>query len=287
MTMSLSMPDGSSLQLDEAPGFLSLEPALDGARVTVRLTAWTANPPAGQTAAMMTADLLIGGPGGTAHRPRLASLSADALVYNHGTPTQITLSGHISAAALREAEEVRAGGDLWLDLRLKAVTLAGEPPRLSEAGGASLAVQVHAGTWAAELEKVSSASYAEILIPVTSDPELSVAAERLRTARALIRRGEFGAVAAELRQALDPVRAIYQTPDVHGPALSKAARQRTEAERFAIVVQALYSWLSAYIHDDDESVRGCEMDRPAAIWALAAVAGLLHRAARRNAAETA
>jgi hypothetical protein len=38
----------------------------------------------------------------------------------------------------------------------------------------------------AELGKVTGASYAEILIPVTGDPELSIAAGRVRKARALI-----------------------------------------------------------------------------------------------------
>jgi hypothetical protein len=48
-------------------------------------------------------------------------------------------------------------------------------------------------------------------------------------------------------------------------------------------VQGLYSWLSAYVHDDEESIKGCQMDRPAANQALAA-AGLLHRLACDHAA---
>ena len=52
-------------------------------------------------------------------------------------------------------------------------------------------------------------------------------------------------------------------------------------------VQGLYSWLASYIHDDEESIQGCEMDRAAATQALGAVAGLLHRLARDHAAASA
>lgn len=48
-------------------------------------------------------------------------------------------------------------------------------------------------------------------------------------------------------------------------------------------VQGLFSWLTSYIHDDEESIKGCQMDRPAANQALGAVAGLLHRLARDHA----
>jgi hypothetical protein len=130
---------------------------------------------------------------------------------------------------------------------------------------------------------VTGAAYAEILIPVTTDPQFSVATERVRKACSLIRGGEFNAAAAELRQAPDPVREFYRTLDVC-KASQKASRQRTEDERSAVYVQSLFGWLTAYIHDDEESTKGREMDRATANQALAAVAGLLHRLAHDHAA---
>lgn len=182
-------------------------------------------------------------------------------------------------------EEEREGGNLWLVLAdVKAMTLHGTPAKFFQVGGSNLAVEVLAGQWAAELEKVTAASYVEILIPVTNDRELSVAAGRVRKARALIRGGEFNAAASELRQALDPVRAFYRTLDAHGAAASKNPKQRTENERFAVYVQGLFSWLTSYIHDDEESIKGCEMGRAAANQAIGAVAGLLHRLAHDHTA---
>lgn len=101
---------------------------------------------------------------------------------------------------MREVEEARAGGELWLVLAdLKATGLQGTPAKFFESIGTNLAIKVLAGQWAAELEKVTDASYVEILIPVTGDPEMSIAARRVRKARALIRGGEFNAAATELR----------------------------------------------------------------------------------------
>jgi hypothetical protein len=105
------------------------------------------------------------------------------------------------------------------------------------------------------------------------------------------------------------VREFYRTLDVYDGAVQKASKQRTENERFAVYVQSLFGWLTSYIHDDEESIKGCEMDRPAANhWltsyihddeesikgcemdrpaanqALGAVAGLLHRLAHDHAA---
>lgn len=282
---AFNLPDGSALRLDQAPECLRLEPTFDGAHIAVEMMSWTQNPRQDQISVVVTATLLVG----RSHNPnemrRLAALRSDGLVYNHASPARLTLAGHASAQALREVEEERAGGELWLVLaNLKATALQGAPAIFFEGTGTNLAVKVLAGQWAAELEKVTDASYVEILIPVTDDPEMSIAAGRVRKARALVRGGEFNAAAGELRQALEPVRAFYKTLDAYSAAVSKNPKQRTENERFAMYVQGLYNWLTSYIHDDEESIKGCQMDRPAANQALAAVAGLLQRLARDHAA---
>lgn len=282
---ALNLPDDRALWLEQAPECLVLEPAFDGARIAVELKSWTQNAPQDQTSAQVAATLLVG----RSHNPNemraLAVLRSDGLVFTQASPTRLTLSGRVSAQALREVEEKREGGDLWLVLTdLKATTLFGTPARLFEGTGSNLAVKVIAGQWAAELEKVTDASYVEILVPVTDDPELSIAAGRVRKARSLIRGGEFNAAAGELRQALEPVRAFYKTLDTHSVAVPKDPRKRTENERFAMYVQGLFSWLTSFVHDDEESIKGCEMGRATANQAIGAVAGLLNRLARDRAA---
>ena len=282
---ALNLPDGSALRLDQAPECLRLEPAFDGAQIAVELRSWTQNPQQDQIAVLVSATLLVG----RSHNPNemrpLAALRSDGLVCNHASPTRLTLSGYASAQARREVEEKRVGGELWLVLAdLKATASHGTPAKFSEGIGTNLAVKVLAGQWAAELEKVTDASYVEILVPFTGDPEMSIAAGRVRKARALIRSDEFNAAAGELRQALEPVRAFYKTLDACSAAVPKGPKQRTENERFAMYVQGLYSWLTSYVHDDEESIKGCQMDRPTANQALGAVAGLLHRFACDRAA---
>jgi hypothetical protein len=282
---SLSLPSGgNAMWLEQAPTCLRLDPAFDGARITVELKAWVQGPEQDQIPVSVAATLLAGRSHNPSEMRTLTTLHPKRLIYTQASPTHLTLSGYVSARALREVEEERQSGNLWLVLAdLKATTLQGTPARIFQAGGSNLAVEVLAGQWAAELEKVSGASYAEILIPVTSDPQLSVAAGRVRKARSLIRGGEFNAATAELRQALDPVREFYRTRDVYSGASPKVSKQRTENERFAVYVQSLFGWLTSYIHDDEESIKGCEMDRPTANQALAAVAGLLHRLAHDHA----
>ncbi len=283
---SLSLPDGgNALWLEHAPNCLRLDPAFGGAGITVELKAWAQSAPQDQIPLWVTATLLAGRSSNPSGMRALTTLHPKRLVYTQASPTQLTLSGHASAQALREVEEEREDGNLWLVLAdVKAMTLHGTPVKFFQAVGSNLAVEVLAGQWAAELEKVTSASYAEILVPVTGGPQLSVAAGRVRKARALIRAGEFNAAAGELRQALDPVREFYRTLDVYNGAVQKTPKQRTEDERFAMFVQSLFGWLTSYIHDDEESIKGCEMDRPAANQALGAVAGLLHRLAHDHAA---
>ncbi len=286
---SLILPDGgNALWLEQAPNCLRLNPAFDGARITVELRAWAQSAPQDQIPVRVTATLLAGRSSNPNEMRALTTLHPQRLISTQASPAQLKLSGYASAQALREVEEEREGGNLWLVLAdVQAITLHGTPSRIFEAAATNLAVEVLAGQWAAELEKATGASYVEILIPVTDNPQLSVAAGRVRKARALIRGGEFNAAASELRQALDPVREFYRTLEVHNGAVHKASRQRTEDDRFAVYVQSLFGWLTSYIHDDEDSIKGCQMDRPTANQALGAVAGLLHRLARDHATASA
>jgi hypothetical protein len=89
----------------------------------------------------------------------------------------------------------------------------------------------------------------------------------------------FSAVPAELRQALDPVRAAYDTKDVVQKARDKKARDRSVLERWVLTVEDTYSLLSAFIHDDEEAIEGASLDRALAVNLLGDVAGKVHRLA--------
>ena len=64
------------------------------------------------------------------------------------------------------------------------------------------------------------------------------------------------------------------------------AKDRTEPQRFAMIVQSTYAFLSAFIHDDEAAIEGLDMGRAEAVLALGTVAGILHRLARAKSAVT-
>lgn len=134
------------------------------------------------------------------------------------------------------------------------------------------------GQWAQQLQRVTEASYIEVLVPLTNDPELMVAARRIDEAKQLLRAGEFNACAAQLRQALDPVRRFYDTVKTAKGAPANPM-DRTLEQREATMVQSVFGWLSAFIHDDNTTTAGLDMGRAEALQALAMVAGIVVRTA--------
>ncbi|MBC6463480.1 hypothetical protein [Actinomadura sp. HBU206391] len=208
------------------------------------------------------------------------------LIAANPTPTQVVFVGHLSAHALREVEETRQGGSLWLALgELRATGLADEPVRLADFSGTDMPIEVLSQEWTTQLEKVTAASHVEILVPVTDDTGLATASGRLRAARRYIRDGVFNAAAPELRQALEPVRLAYDTVTVAKAARAKSARERSALERWALTVEDTYSLLIAFIHDDEEAISGAILDRALAVNLLGDVAGKVHRLAADRHAE--
>lgn len=280
----LRLPSNAYIQMNQARDFLELHPELDGARLCLNMNVSTSNASDGEQQSVdVTATVLVGRSSNPSEMHTLTTVRSENL-YSTNVQSQIVrLVGHVSSAALRELEEERAGGDLWFALTwMKGSFVDPSTQKLSETIGGSpnIAVRVRSGEWAEHLEKVTAASYTDVLIPVTGDPELAIAAGRLRKAKALIRSGEFSAVGSELRQAVDRVRIFYGTDEAYKSAMAKKPTERSGPERFAVYVQGLYSWLSAYVHDDNEEIEGIELDYGTATSALASVAGLLHQMAR-------
>jgi hypothetical protein len=160
---SLSLPGNRTLWLEEAAKGFKLEPTLGGARLELSVKAWASEgTPA--TPLLLSAALLVGKSTGY-NLQELVRLSTDGMVHTSTQPNRIALTGHVSGQALLEAEELRAGGPLWLVLRgLRGTTVAGEPAGLVEATpSGELMVEVLSEEWGTQLEKVSAASYMALI----------------------------------------------------------------------------------------------------------------------------
>lgn len=144
---------GTILWMEEAAHGLELKPEYDGARVELTVKAY-----ANQAVPQMT--LQVSGTlqaGHAMHHERhvLTSVTASNLVTVNPTPTGLAFGGHVSAQALREVEEMRGGGPVWLVLsNLRAIGLTGERTGLTEFTGGELAVQVLSQEWSTEMEKI-------------------------------------------------------------------------------------------------------------------------------------
>ncbi|MHA6761443.1 hypothetical protein [Streptacidiphilus sp. PAMC 29251] len=256
-----------------------MQPVLGGARIELTARNWT-NQNTEQLHLQLSATLLVG-KSPNVNLEELALVSVQRSVATNVSPGQATFVGHVSGQALQAVEELRAGGSLWLVLRgIRGTTVTGDPAGPVECTSASdLQVEILSQEWSIQLEKATQASYIDILVPITDDPELAKATGRLRTARAYIRDGVFNAVAGELRQALDAVRVAYDTKKLIPAVRDKKARDRSVPERWMLEVEDTYSHLSAFIHDDEEAIAGAVLNRPQAVELLANVAGKVHRLA--------
>ena len=276
---SINLPDGGFLNLSEQAHPLRLYRAHGGAQLQLRI-GFASNKPI-DSPLMVSAVLHAGGAGLHHELPELCRLTCQSLINPMPQTNPYVFSGFVSDQALAALEQARAGATLQLELRnLAAVIVDGTstPPRLHSAPtGPALAVTIPAGVWAEELERVTAASYLEILVPVTDDKEVASANAHLRTARAYLTEGKVKASPTEIRQALDAVRVAYGTQGALAAVLAKRARERSVEERMVMQVETAYSTLSAFIHEDDEAVAGAEVDRPLAIALLAQVAGLVAR----------
>jgi hypothetical protein len=244
----------------------------------------TQSVPQDQIPVWVTATLLAGRTSNPREMRTVTTLHPKRLVYTQASPTQLTLSGDASAQALREVEEEREGGDLWLVLAdVTAMALHGTPVKFFQTVGSNLAIEVLSGQWAAELEKVTDASYAEILIPVTSDP--AAFGGRRAGAEGPCPDTQRGVQRGRRRVAPGPGSGARVLPNPrHLQRGSPEGFEAADGGRAVRGVRAEPVRLAHLLYPrDEESIKGCEMDRPAANQALGAVAGLLNRLAHDHA----
>jgi len=164
--------------------------------------------------------------------------------------TEYRFTGFISVEQLRAVEELRSGAEsIWVTLQVGATCVDGDPATLV-GGTGELTFALSAGEWPQELDRVDAATYVEILIPVTSNPEHANAARRLRNARTLIQNDCAEEALAEARKALEFVRKAEGTLKIAQQAKDKTPRDRDLRERWAYLVEDIFSLLSGAAHDD-------------------------------------
>lgn len=121
---------------------------------------------------------------------------------------------------------------------------------------------------------MGAAVVVEVLIPIPLDGSVRRrAAERVREAKSLIADGKHEEAVVKARLALDPVREITK-PNV--PLQTIKAQDRTQLQRWSIVVESLYSLASGAGHDDAVT-EDFTWSRADAVAVLSATAGLLRR----------
>jgi hypothetical protein len=120
----------------------------------------------------------------------------------------------------------------------------------SPRSGTPVPFDLPSGKWARELERVDAGSYIEILVSLTSDNKHATAVRRLRKARELIRHNHLEEALGEARKAVEAIRAEDGTSDTVRQARSKTPRDRDQRERWAFLVEDIFSLLSGAAHDD-------------------------------------
>ncbi|MET8361261.1 hypothetical protein [Micromonospora sp. NPDC005171] len=190
------------------------------------------------------------------------------------------MRGFISDHQLRVIEELRADKRIWLILVMQALQVLqdeGKPARFAQRTG-ELAFDIGAGEWADNLEEVEAGTYVELLVPLAGGADYIDAVELLRDARGLLREGNVPSAIGQARKALEQVREAYGTQKVFVGAVKKSPRQRSLAERWACMVEDLFSTMSGASHNDDMT-KEFEYTREDGAMLITATAGMLKRLA--------
>jgi hypothetical protein len=142
-----------------------------------------------------------------------------------------------------------------------------------------LRIAVPHAEWSTALEQLGAGAYVDVLVPITDVEERALAARRLREAKVLIRNRDFEGAVGKARSTLDAVRPACNTEVLYNQALSKKAKDRTQEERWAMLIQSAYALFSGAPHDDEGTTEHFQWTRADAVAAAATSAGLLARLA--------
>lgn len=207
-------------------------------------------------------------------------MEAEHLVTAVERSTKFRVRGFIPDQQLRVLEELRAGKGLWLILALNVSVVEGKLARLAEAGG-ELSFSVGAGEWSEQLDSVDAGTFVEVLVPMAGGEDYAGAVVLLREARALLRDNKVDGALLAARKALEVVRAGYGTEAVYKEAVKQRPSQRDLRERWAVMVEDLFSTLSGALHND-EVTKDFVYSREDGVMLVAATAGMLGRLAKER-----
>lgn len=278
--LNLAVTPTESLVFEPARRTLRLWPAVGGAQIeltiNVRRTGERKDAPPCQVSAAM---LVAQNP--SRDRRLLAPLAGGQLANPVQVATEFRLTGFTSVEQLRVVEELRSGADqIWVVLQVSFTCVDGEPATLI-GGNGEFSFALPASEWLQELERVDAATYVEILVPLTSNTEHANAVRRLRNARTLIQDDRFEEALAEARKALEFVRKVGGTVQIVQQATAKKPRDRDLRERWAYLVEDVFSLLSGAAHDDQGTTEHFTWTRADAVALVASTAGLLGRLAEQ------
>ncbi|WP_127357252.1 hypothetical protein [Actinacidiphila soli] len=187
----------------------------------------------------------------------------------------VTLDVTLTDAQIMGLEKARKGRELELRADLTVVQLGavdGWPAREHQ-----LTIRISHEEWAKALAGLNAGAFVDVLVPITDVEDRALAARRLREAKALIGSGDFEGAVGKARSALDPVRAACNTEALHSQAVNKKAKERTQEERWAMLIQNAYALFSGAPHDDEGTTEHFAWTRADAVAAVATAAGLLTR----------
>jgi hypothetical protein len=274
---SIEFGEGHRLELEQVSDWLEMVPAVAGAQLQLRLRAvYAVEPPTPARTYRIAATVDVSR-FAQHNRRRLCRLE-DAYTV---TPTirgaEIRLSGHVSTEQLRVVDEIRAGADaFWMNLTFDVSNVAGDPPMPVSRTG-DLSVAVRATTWGEQTQRIEAASFIDVLVPVPHGAEMVEAVARLRAARQLLLDGQIDPALDAARKALEPVRKSLAMRAAFKAGTAKTdPHQRLLDERFALMVEDVFSVLSGCAHDDPVT-KDFEYTREDALALIAVTAGLVKR----------
>lgn len=269
--------DNEIVAFEPSRHVLSLFPASAGAQIQLQYSVSTSTPGAkiANRPFQFTADLHISRISNQGGR-LVCRLNSDHLVTpaTSGTGASLTLTGLITAAQLREIEHIRGSGDLSLNLTICATTVIDGNFR-SFRGDEYLPMP--AGEWTTQVDKVRASTFVEVLVPMPSIKTYADASDLIREGRELLREGDdvahIDSALIRARKAIEPVRKKLRTATVVKNAPTDP-QQRNLAEREAVLIEALVSYIAGAAHNDAVT-KTFEYTTANAITALAAAAGLI------------
>jgi hypothetical protein len=195
------------------------------------------------------------------HKPRFAS--------------RLDMNATITDAQLRLLEKLRAGRELQLqvDLTMTVIGKVGAWPTAER----QFMVSIPHVEWARILNSVDAGAFVDVQVPITNIEGRAIAARRLREGNLAILNGDFEGAVSKARSVFDAVRPACKTKELYATAWNKKPDDRTQDERWAMLIQSAFALFSGAPHDDQGTTEHFEWSRADAVAALATAAGLLAR----------